>query len=97
MAKKQKPLTYREAGVDIDLGEKFASSIQRTVLSTHGPRVIENPGGFAGLFALNFKEELFRDSYKDPVLVSCTDGVGTKLKIAFKTGLHHTVGIDTGV
>jgi phosphoribosylformylglycinamidine cyclo-ligase len=91
---KKKPMTYKDAGVDIEAGDRFAEAIGRLVKSTHGPRVIENPGGFAGLFALDFKEELFSTSYRDPVLVSCTDGVGTKLKIAFKTGLHHTVGID---
>jgi phosphoribosylformylglycinamidine cyclo-ligase len=94
MAKRRKPMTYRDAGVDIDVGDRFAASIMRTVRSTHGPRVISNQGGFAGLFALNFREELFRDNYVDPVMVACTDGVGTKLKIAFETGLHNTVGID---
>ena len=58
------------------------------------PRVINNEGGFAGLFKLDFSSPLFRRSYEDPVLVSGTDGVGTKLKVAQVTGCHDTVGID---
>ena len=61
---------------------------------THGPRVIPNPGGFGGLFRLDYNEKLFARNYRDPVLVACADGVGTKIKIAQELGIYHTVGID---
>jgi len=61
---------------------------------TFGPRVIENPGGFGGLFSLDYDTRLFAKNYRHPVLVGCTDGVGTKLKIAFMMDKHDTVGID---
>ena len=61
---------------------------------THSPRVLPLEGGFAGLFQLDFGSPLFARRYEDPVLVSCTDGVGTKLKVATLSGLHHTIGID---
>jgi phosphoribosylformylglycinamidine cyclo-ligase len=61
---------------------------------TRTPRVIPLEGGFAGLFRLDFSGPLFARNYHDPVLVSCTDGVGTKLKVATLAGVHHTVGID---
>ncbi len=61
---------------------------------THSPRVMPLEGGFAGLFRLDFAGKLFQRQYTDPVLVSCTDGVGTKLKVAQKLARHETVGID---
>jgi len=61
---------------------------------TFTPRVIRNDGGFAGLFQLDFANQLFARKYQDPVLVSCTDGVGTKLKVANRAGKHDSVGID---
>ena len=61
---------------------------------TFGPRVIENPGGFGGLFSLNYTSKLFAKNYRQPVLVASTDGVGTKLKIAFMMNKHDTIGID---
>jgi phosphoribosylformylglycinamidine cyclo-ligase len=61
---------------------------------TYSPRVRKLDGGFAGLFELDFRGSLFRRAYEDPVLVSCTDGVGTKLKVATLCGIHSTVGID---
>ncbi|MHC4780465.1 MAG: phosphoribosylformylglycinamidine cyclo-ligase [Planctomycetota bacterium] len=91
---KKKGLTYRDAGVDIDEGDRFVSDIAGAVRSTHGPRVLSLGGGFAGLFSLNHDLGLFRKNYKDPVLVGCTDGVGTKLKVAFDMGVHRSVGID---
>ncbi len=84
----EKPLTYKIAGVDIEAGNKFVRMIKSLVRKTFRPEVITDIGGFGGLFALKVKK------YKDPVLVSSTDGVGTKLKIAFMTGKHDTVGID---
>ncbi len=93
-AKKKAKLTYKDAGVDIEAGDAFVSDIAKAVRSTHGPRVLEPGSGFAGLFSLNHAPGLFRRGYKDPVLVGCTDGVGTKLKIAFEMGVHGTVGVD---
>ncbi len=81
------PLTYKDAGVDIDAGNEVVSRIGRLVQSTPRSGVLSDLGGFGGLFALP-------GGLTDPVLVSGTDGVGTKLKIAFATGSHHTVGID---
>ena len=79
-------ITYKDAGVDIDAGDLFVQKIKPYVKSTFRPEVLTDIGGFGGLFALK--------KYKDPVLVSGTDGVGTKLKIAFLTNKHDTVGID---
>ncbi|MCB9844922.1 MAG: phosphoribosylformylglycinamidine cyclo-ligase [Phycisphaeraceae bacterium] len=87
-------LSYAEAGVDIDAGDRAADLILSHLRRTHGPRVIANPGGFAGLFRLDFNEHLFKKNYRDPVLVACTDGVGTKVKLAAQLGIHDTVGID---
>jgi phosphoribosylformylglycinamidine cyclo-ligase len=84
----EKPgLTYRDAGVDIDAGDELVERIKPHVRRTFRPEVIGDLGGFGGLFAVP-------KGYTDPVLVSGTDGVGTKLKIAFLTGRHDTVGID---
>src|SRR6478609_5253109 len=80
--------TYREAGVDMDAGDEFVDRIKPLVRSTFRPEVLTDLGGFGGLFRLQSKQ------YADPVLVSGTDGVGTKLKIAFLMDRHDTVGID---
>ncbi len=77
---------YKEAGVDIEAGEKVVDGIRDIVASTHRPGVVSGLGGFGGLFALG--------QYEDPVLVSGTDGVGTKLMLAEQLGVHHTIGID---
>ena len=87
-------LTYAQSGVDINEGDRFVDLITQHVRRTHGPRVINNFGGFAGLFRLDFNESLFKRNYKDPVLVACTDGVGTKVKLAVETGIFDTIGID---
>jgi phosphoribosylformylglycinamidine cyclo-ligase len=79
-------ITYKDAGVDIDAGDFFVRKIKPYVKSTFRPEVMTHIGGFGGLFALK--------KYRNPVLVSGTDGVGTKLKIAFLTNKHDTVGID---
>ncbi|MFG0306916.1 MAG: phosphoribosylformylglycinamidine cyclo-ligase [Phycisphaerales bacterium JB040] len=92
--KPAEPLTYASAGVDIDAGDRFAGSIQAMMRRTHGQRVIQNPGGFAGLLRLDYNEQLFKHNYKDPVLVACCDGVGTKLRLAIEMGKYDTVGID---
>lgn len=80
-------LTYRDAGVDIEAGEQLVERIKPLAQSTRSEHVIGSLGGFAGLCALP-------DDIQDPVLVSGTDGVGTKLKLAFELGRHDTVGID---
>ncbi len=88
------PMTYKDSGVDIDAGEAMVESIRTLVEKTYSPRVVGTLGGFAGLFSLDFKGKLLRQNYRDPILVSCCDGVGTKLKVAFMTGRLDTVGID---
>src|SRR5512136_3400369 len=80
--------TYRDAGVDIDEGDRLVDLIKPLARPTMRPEVLAGIGGFGGLFALDVKR------YRDPVLVAGTDGVGTKLKLAFVTGRHDTVGID---
>jgi phosphoribosylformylglycinamidine cyclo-ligase len=87
-------LTYADAGVDIEEGDRFVDLIQSEMRKTHGPRVLANPGGFAGLLRLDFNEKLFKRNYKDPVLVACTDGVGTKIKLAVDMQKFDTIGID---
>lgn len=79
-------LTYENSGVSIKTGEDTVRDIKDTVRSTFIPGVLSDLGGFSGLFELG--------NYKNPVLVSGTDGVGTKLKIAIESGIYHTVGID---
>ena len=79
--------SYRDAGVDIDAGDLLVERIKGHVRRTQRPEVMGSLGGFAGLCAIPGR-------YKEPLLVSCTDGVGTKLKLAFLTGRHDTVGID---
>ncbi|MDR4497448.1 MAG: phosphoribosylformylglycinamidine cyclo-ligase [Candidatus Scalindua sp.] len=86
--------TYKDAGVDIETKSRFTRDIYSQMRRTFDPRVIENPGGFGGLFALNYRSKLFSREYKHPVLISSTDGVGTKLKIAFMMNKHNTIGID---
>lgn len=80
--------TYRDAGVDIDAGDEFVDRITPLVRSTFRPEVLTDLGGFGGLFRLQASR------YADPVLVSGTDGVGTKLKVAFLMDKHDSVGID---
>ncbi len=86
--------TYKDAGVDLDIYAESMSRLPRLMHRTFSPRVIPNEGGFAGLFRLDFPGKLFSRNYSEPVLVSGTDGVGTKLVIAQQTGRHSTVGID---
>ena len=80
-------LTYRDAGVDIDAGNALVDRIKPLVAATRRPGVLSGIGGFGGLFELP-------DGYRRPVLVSGTDGVGTKLKLALATGRHDGIGID---
>lgn len=90
----KKKLTYRDSGVDIDAGNKLASEYVRLMQSTFTPQVVRNDGGFGGLYSLKGVQGLFARSMTDPILVSGTDGVGTKLKLAFMMDKHDTVGID---
>jgi len=83
-----KKMTYKDAGVDIDAGNRFVQLIKPLVKATSRPEVLTDIGGFGGLFSLH------ADKYKKPTLVASTDGVGTKLKLAFMMDKHDTVGID---
>lgn len=86
--------TYKAAGVDLEKYEDAMARLPRLVSRTLSPRVLPLEQGFAGLFQLDFRSPLFARHYKEPVLVGCTDGVGTKLKVAVVMGVHDTVGID---
>ncbi len=88
MSQKKSSLTYKQAGVDVASGEDFVRLIKPLAQKTRRREVLSSLGGFAGLFKLNTAR------LKDPVLVSGTDGVGTKLKIAFLADQHDTIGID---
>jgi phosphoribosylformylglycinamidine cyclo-ligase len=85
---KMKKITYKKAGVDIDEGDRFVDLIGPLVKKTFRPEVMTDIGSFGALFSINSKK------YVAPVLVSGTDGVGTKLKVAFMADRHDTVGID---
>ena len=88
MTKTRKPILYKDAGVDVRADEEFVDRIRRAVDSTRTPRVLGAMGGFGGLYAPDLA------GYEEPVLVSSADGVGTKLKLAFATGRHDSVGGD---
>jgi phosphoribosylformylglycinamidine cyclo-ligase len=90
----RKSVSYRDAGLDLDVYERTIAGLPPLLRRTHTPRVLDGFGGFASLFSLDFNSRLFARNYRRPVLVSCTDGVGTKLKVASLTGKHDTVGID---
>ncbi len=81
-------ITYKDAGVDIDEGNETVKKIKPLAKATFRPEVLSDIGSFSAFFSLN------NSKYKEPVLVSSTDGVGTKLVLAFKSGIHNTVGID---
>ena len=83
-----KQKAYAAAGVDIDLGNRVKATLPQLLASTHRREVLGKVGGFGGLFALDVKK------YRDPVLVSSVDGVGTKLKLAFALDKHDTIGAD---
>jgi len=88
MSPENTPLTYRDAGVDIDAGNSLVERIKPAVKRTQRPEVMGGLGGFGGLFALDTSK------FKHPVLVSGTDGVGTKLRLAIDLGKHDAIGID---
>src|SRR6266581_6202419 len=79
---------YARAGVDIDLGNRVKAGLPQLLAATHRREVLGKVGGFGGLFALDTKK------YREPILVSSVDGVGTKLKIAFAMNRHDTIGAD---
>ena len=81
-------MDYKASGVDIDAGNETVRRIRSLARGTFTPGVLSDIGSFGGLFRLD------RDRYQEPVLVSSADGVGTKLKVAFMTGRHDTVGAD---
>jgi phosphoribosylformylglycinamidine cyclo-ligase len=83
-----KKKAYAQAGVDIDLGNKVKSTLPQLLAKTHRPEVLGKVGGFGGLFALDCRK------YRQPILVSSVDGVGTKLKVAFAMNRHETIGQD---
>src|SRR5882672_9301875 len=83
-----KQKAYARAGVDIDLGNKVKATLPQLLASTHRREVLGKVGGFGGLFALDVKK------FREPVLVSSVDGVGTKLKIAFAMNRHDTIVQD---
>src|SRR5436853_2666044 len=87
-------LTYRDAGLDLELYEKSLAGMVPFLKRTHTPCVLDGFGGFAALFSLDYNCRLFAKNYRHPVLVTCTDGVGTKLKVAGLMNKHDTVGID---
>jgi len=89
-----KYVSYEQSGVSIDANDEMVEQIYPCVASTFGPRVMELKGGFAGLFRLDYDEKLFKRNYKSPVLVACTDGVGSKVQLASMIKKFDTVGID---
>jgi phosphoribosylformylglycinamidine cyclo-ligase len=89
-----KHISYEQSGVSIDANDRMVGQIYSAVASTFGPRVIESKDGFAGMFRLDYDERLFKKNYKNPVLVACTDGVGSKVQLAAEMKRFDTVGID---
>jgi phosphoribosylformylglycinamidine cyclo-ligase len=87
-------MTYADAGVNFETHNALVTQIYKRIRATHTPRVIDVEDGYGGLFSLDYDTGLFKRNYRRPVLVACTDGVGTKLKLAFAMGKHDTVGID---
>ncbi len=91
---KTSQLTYKDSGVDIEANAQWVRRIGSMMKSTFGPRVISRDNAFAGMFRLDFDEQLFRRNYRQPVLVGCADGVGSKVLLAAEMGDFSTVGID---
>jgi len=87
-------LTYKDAGVDVAANARWVDRIKHAMRETYGPRVISRHNAFAGMFRLDYHEQLFRRNYREPVLVACADGVGSKLSLAIEMGDLSTVGID---
>ena len=90
----QKKLTYKASGVDISANDRMVAQIKRSMHRTYGPRVISRHGAFAGLMSLDFSERLLKRRYRDPILVSGADGVGSKLLLGLACGRVEQLGID---
>jgi phosphoribosylformylglycinamidine cyclo-ligase len=88
------PMTYKGSGVDIEAGDAVVDLIKGHCRRTFGPRVLGAFGGFAGCFRLDYNEKLFKRNYREPVLIGCTDGVGSKIKLAAEMKVYDTVGQD---
>ncbi len=89
-----KYVSYEDSGVSIDANDLMVDDIQSYVAGTFGPRVMAGKNAFAGMFRLDYDERLFKRNYKNPVLVACTDGVGSKVQLAGAVKRFDTVGID---
>ena len=89
-----KYISYEQSGVSIDANDEMVRQIAGFVAGTFGPRVIRSKNAFAGMFRLDYDERLFKKNYKSPVLVACTDGVGSKVQLAARIKKFDTVGID---
>ncbi|MEM9296513.1 MAG: phosphoribosylformylglycinamidine cyclo-ligase [Planctomycetota bacterium] len=87
-------LTYAGSGVSIEAGDESARRVYGHLRRTYGPRVLGNDGAFAGMLRLDYNERLFQRNYRDPVLVACTDGVGTKVMLASQLRKLDTIGVD---
>ena len=87
-------MTYKDAGVDLEAADDMVGRLGPLVRRTYSPRVLDDFGSFAGAFRLDYANGLLKRNYRDPVLTACTDGVGTKLKVAFAMDVLDTVGID---
>ncbi len=87
-------LSYKQSGVDISANDEMVGRIYSHVAGTFGPRVMPGENAFAGMFRLDYDEKLFKKNYREPVLVACTDGVGSKVQLAAQVRKYDTVGID---
>jgi phosphoribosylformylglycinamidine cyclo-ligase len=87
-------VTYADAGVDLAAADAFVDLIGSAVRRTYGPRVLASHGGFAGAFRLDYDEKLFQHNYREPVLMACTDGVGSKVLVAIEAQRFETIGSD---
>jgi len=87
-------LTYESAGVSVAANARWVDRIKHMMRTTYGPRVCNRHNAFAGLFRLDYDEQLFRRNFKKPVLVGCADGVGSKIMLATRMGDLSTIGID---
>ncbi len=87
-------ITYKDTGVDVEANTAWVKRIKQAMTGTYGPRVCSKHNAFAGMFRLDFNEKLFPKNYKNPVLVACADGVGSKVELAVEMGDLSTVGID---
>lgn len=93
-SRRRAALSYAQAGVDVQAADRAVERIRPLVRRTFGPRVIDDFGGFAGALRLDYDDRLFARNYREPVLISCTDGVGTKVLVAIAAQRYNTVGID---